>query len=133
MSSTVRAPYIELGPGGDYPVEINYAVRIYTNPPQNEKIPNIGEESATLKGGQRTNFHGEVPILNGDKKQVGWAELTRIVSARPRYMPAEEIKACGFVSIDEAVEYAKREHGEEFERDGVLTVFHYRVARLDNI
>ncbi len=133
MSSTVRAPYEKLGPGGDYPIEINYAIRIYTNPPQNEKIPSVGEESATLKGGQRTNFHGEVPILNGDKKQVGWAELTKIISARPQYMPVEEIEACGFTSIDESIEYAKREHGEEFERDGVLTVFHYRVARLDNV
>jgi hypothetical protein len=133
MSSTVYAPYKELGPGGDYPVEINYAIRIYTNSPQNEKIPNIGEESATLKGGQRTNFHGDVPILNGDKKQVGWAELIKIVSARPQYMPMEEVKACGFTSVNEAMDYAKREHKEEFERDGVLTVFHYRVVRLDNI
>jgi hypothetical protein len=133
MSSTVRAPYIELGKGGDYPVEINYAIRIYTNAPQNEKIPNIGEESAILKGGQRTNFHGEVPILNGNKEQVGWAEITKIVSARPQFMPQEEIQVCGFTSTEEAVDYAKREHGEEFERDGVLTVFHYRVARLDNI
>ena len=133
MSSTVYAPYKELGPGGDYPVEINYAIRIYTNPPQNEKVPNVGEESATLKGGQRTNFHGNVPILDGDKKQIGWAEVTKIISARPQYMPIEEINSCGFNSINEAVDYAKKEHGEEFERDGVLTVFHYRVTRLDEI
>lgn len=131
MSSTVKAPYKELGLGGDYPVELNYAVRIYTNPPQNEIIPAIGQESASLKGGQRTNFHGKVPILNGDKEQVGWAELMKIVSARPQYMPLEEVLKCGFSTIDDAVEYAKREHGEEFNRDGVLTVFHYRVVSLD--
>lgn len=113
MSSTVRAPYLELGLGGDYPV--------------------IGQEAASLKGGQRTNFHGEVPILDGDKKQVGWAEITKIVSARPKFMPLGEIEACGFTNIDEAIEYAKREHGEEYERDGVLTVFHYKVVKLNNI
>lgn len=128
MSSTVRAPYIELGPDGDYPIEMNYAIRIYTNPPQNEIIPDIGKESASLKGGQRTNFHGKVPLLNGDKKAVGWAEVLRIVSARPQFMPMEEIRVCGFESIDKAVEYVKREHGEEFNRDGVLTVFHYRIT-----
>lgn len=131
MSSTVRAPYIDLGPGGDYPIEMNYAIRIYTNPPQNEKIPNVGEEGATLKGGQRTNFHGLVPILDGDKKPVGWAEVTRIVSARPEFMPIEEVVACGFKDLSEAVDYVKREHGEEFERDGVMTVFHYRVKKLN--
>lgn len=131
MLSTVRAPYIDLGPGGDYPVEMNYAIRIYINPPQNEKIPKIGEEGATLKGGQRTNFHGLVPILDGDKKSVGWAEVTRIVSARQNFMPVKEVMDCGFKDINEAVEYAKREHGEEFERDGVLTVFHYRVEKLN--
>jgi hypothetical protein len=131
MSSTVRAPYIDLGPGGDYPVEMNYAIRIYTNPPQNEKIPNVGEEGATLKGGQRTNFHGLTPILNGDKKPVGWAEVTRIVSTRPEFMPIEEVVACGFKDISEAVDYVKREHSEEFERDGVMTVFHYRVEKLN--
>lgn len=133
MSSIIKAPYKDFGPGGDYPVELNYAVRIYTDPPQNEIIPNVGQESVSLKGGQRTNFHGEVPILNGKKEQVGWAEIIRIVSARPQYLPIEEIKACGFKTIDEAVAYAKREHGEEFERDGVLTVFHYKVIRLNNL
>ena len=131
MSSTVRAPYKELGPNGDYPVELNYAVRIYTNPPQNEKVPNIGEESASLKGGQRTNFFGDVPLLDGDKKQIGWAEVIKIVSARPEYMPIEEIKACGFDNMDEAVAYVKKEHGEEFDRDGVLTVFHFVVKKLN--
>ncbi|MCW1949206.1 MAG: hypothetical protein KIH89_002030 [Candidatus Shapirobacteria bacterium] len=133
MSSTVRAPYIELGPGGDYPIEMNYAIRIYTNPPQSEKIPKVGDEGATLKGGQRTNFHGLVPILDGDKKPVGWAEVTKIVSARPEFMPIKDIEDCGFETIEEAVSYAKREHGEEFERDGVLTVFHYRVNSLNNL
>jgi len=133
MSSTIRAPYLNLGPGGDYPVELNYAVRIYTNSPQNEIIPDVGQESASLKGGQRTNFHGEVPILDGDKNQVGWAEITKIISARPKFMPLEEVNSCGFMSMDEAVEYVKKEHGEEYERDGVLTVFHYKVTKLDNL
>lgn len=131
MSATVRAPYIDLGPGGDYPVELNYAVRIYTNPPQNETILKIGEEGATLKGGQRTNFHGLVPLLNGDKKAVGFAEILRIVSARPEHMPIDEVKTCGFETIEKAVEYVKREHGEEFDRDGVMTIYHYRVVRLE--
>ncbi len=131
MSSTVIAPYKELGLGGDYPVELNYAVRIYTNPPQNEIIPKIGKESASLKGGQRTNFHGKVPLLNGDKKQIGLAEIIKIVSARPEYMPLNEVIGCGFETMEKAIEYAKREHGEEFERDGVLTVFHYKIITLE--
>jgi hypothetical protein len=130
MSSTVRAPCKKFGPNGDYPVEMNYAVRIYTNPPQNEKIPNVSEESVSLKGGQRTNFFGDVPLLDGNKEQIGWAEITKIVSARPEYMPVEEIKLCGFENIDEAVVYAKKEHGEEFDRDGVLTIFHFKVKTL---
>jgi hypothetical protein len=131
MSSTIRAPYAELGPGGDYPVEVNYAVRIYNTPPLNEKVPEVGEESASLKGGQRTNFHGPVPVLDGNKKEIGWAELTRIVSARPEFMPLSEVQACGFATMESAVEYAKREHGDEFDRDGVITVFHYKVIRLE--
>jgi hypothetical protein len=131
MSSTVRAPYLELGIGGDYPVELNYAVRIYTNPPQNEIIPKIGVISASLKGGQRTNFHGEVPLLDGDKKEIGKAEILKIISARPEFMPLEDIKTCGFETIETAIDYVKREHGEEFERDQVMTVFYYRVVKLN--
>jgi hypothetical protein len=130
MSSTVFAPYSELGPGGDYPVEMNYAIRVYNTPPQNEMIPAVGQEAASLKGGQRTNYHGELPLLDGKKKKIGWAELTRIVTARPEHMPLEEVKACGFDTMEEAVAYAKSEHGDEFDRDGVLTVYHYHVVRI---
>ncbi len=132
MSATTQAPYGQLGPGGDYPVEMNYGLRIYNLPPKNERVPEVGEEAASLKGGQRTNYHGEVPILDGEKKRIGTAEILRIVSARPEYMPEAEIKACGFNTIEEAVEYAKREHGEEFARDGVITIYHYRVKSLDS-
>lgn len=133
MSATVKSPFLRFGLGGDYLVELNYGVRIYTNPPQNEIIPNIGEESASLKGGQRTNFFGEVPLLDGDKKQIGWVEITKIVSAKPEHMPEEEIQLCGFKNMNEAVNYVKKEHGEEFDRDGVLTVFHFKVKKLNNV
>jgi hypothetical protein len=125
MSSTVRAIYAHLGKGGDYPVEMNYAIRIYT---PKESIPDVGVLSATLKGGQRTNHHGIVPLLDGKKQIVGSAEVTEIVSARPEHMKLEHIIACGFGSMQEAVNYAKSEHEEEFARDGVLTVFYYKVA-----
>jgi hypothetical protein len=126
MSSTVRAPYIELGKGGDYPVEMNYAVRIYDN--LGEKIPNVGEYGASLKGGQRTNFIGEVPLLDGSKEPVGKAEIVRIVSAKPENILESEVQQCGFKNIEEAIEYVAREHKEEFERDGVMTVFTYKVT-----
>ena len=130
MSSTIKAPFKKFGKGGDYCVEMNYAIRIYNNPPFNEIIPNLGQEAASIKGGQRTNFHGLVPMLDGDKKEIGQAELIRIVSARPEFMPLEEIKKCGFKTIEEAVDYVKKNHNEEFKRDGVLTVFHYRIIKL---
>ena len=130
MSSTVKAPFLEYGKGGDYKVEMNFAIRIYTNPPYNEIIPKIGQESASLKGGQRTNYHGLVPLLDGEKKQIGWAELIRVVCARPEYIPLKEIQKCGFKTIEKAVEYIKKLHSEEFKRDGVLTVFYYRVVKL---
>lgn len=133
MSATVRAPYRNLGEGGDYPVEMNYAVRIYNTPPQNEKIPDIGIETGTLKGGQRTNFHGVVPLLDGKKENIGKAEILKIISARPEFMPLEEIKLCGFDTIEKAVEYAKKEHGEEFARDGVLTIYRYKILQLNKI
>jgi len=131
MSSTVFAPYPQLGFGGNYPAEMNYGIRIYTNPPQNEIILGVGQKGATLKGGQRTNFHGLVPILDGNKNTVGQAEVLKIVTARPKYMLLQDIQACGFQTMDEAVAYVEREHGEEFTRDGVLTVYYYKVITLD--
>ncbi len=128
MSSTIRAPYKNLGEGGDYPIEMNYAIRIYDN--LGEKIPKVGEISASLKGGQRTNHLGEVPLLDGNKNDIGVAEVIEIISACPKHMKLAHIKACGFDSVEKAVEYAKKEHSEEFERDGVLTVFYYKVKEL---
>lgn len=93
----------------------------------------INSESALFRIRFGWKLSWRSPILNGDKKQVGWAEITKIVSARPKFMPLEEIEACGFTNIDEAIEYAKKEHSEEYERDGVLTVFHYKVVKLNNI
>lgn len=130
MSSTIKAPFKKFGKGGDYEIEMNYAIRIYTNSPFKEIIPPIGQESASLKGGQRTNFHGLVPLLDGDKKEIGQAKMIRIVSARPEFMPLEEIEKCGFKTIEEAIDYVKKIHNEEFKRDGVLTVFHYRIIKL---
>jgi hypothetical protein len=130
MSSTIRAPFKQFGKDGDYPVELNYGLRIYTNPPQNERVPKVGEICASLKGGQRTNFHGEVPLLDGDKKEIGKAEILKIVSARPEFIPIEDIRACGFESLEKAIDYIEKEHREEFERDGVMTFFYYRVVKL---
>ncbi|MBC8495330.1 hypothetical protein H8D36_04205 [archaeon] len=84
MSSTVRAPYENLGEGGDYHVEMNFAIRVYDN--RGEVIPEIGALGASLKGGQRTNYHGSVPLLDGKKMLVGLAEIIAIISARPEYM-----------------------------------------------
>lgn len=128
MSATLNAPYAELGPGGDYPIEANYGIRIYDN--KGEVIPAVGEVAATLKGGLRTNYLGEVPILDGEKERVGLAKVLMIVAAKPENMNLEHILACGFKNIEQAVVYAKREHAEEFERDGVLTVFYYQVVKL---
>ncbi|MDO8515234.1 MAG: hypothetical protein Q7S14_01920 [bacterium] len=130
MSAVIRAPYGDLGLNGDYPFDANFGIRVYDKPPQNETISAIGTEAATLKGGLRVNFLGLVPLLNGEKKTIGTAEVLRITSAKPENMPIEEIELCGFGSIDDAVVYAKREHTEEFERDGVLTVYRYRVTEL---
>ena len=133
MSSTIKAPFKKFGKGGDYEIEMNYAIRIYTNPPFNEIIPKIGQEAASIKGGQRTNFHGLVPLLDGDKKEIGWAELTKTVSARVEFMPLKEFQDCGFDSPEQAVDYVKTLHNEEFKRDRVLTVFHYRIIKLNPI
>lgn len=132
MSAEVKAPCGDLGKGGDYSIEMNYGIRIYNGEPLNEIVPQVGQESATLKGGQRTNFHGEVPILDNDKTTIGVAEVTRIVSARPQFMPIDEIKKCGFETIELAVKYAQEQHGEEFQRDGVLTVYHFKVVSLNS-
>ena len=128
MSQTVYAPFKQYGPGGDYPVEVNYAVRIYDN--KGETIPKVGEISASLKGGQRTNHHGKVPILNGKMDTVGWAEIIKIISYRLEHADLADIKACGFDSVEAAVDYVKKEHAEEFARDGVLTVFYFKVVEL---
>ena len=125
MSSTVRAPYAHLGPGGDYAVEMNYAVRVFDT--AGETIPAAGECGACLKGGQRTNHFGPVPLLDGLKRRVGSAEVFRIVSARPEHLPEADLAACGFPSAAAALDFAARIHSEEFARDGVLTVYHFRV------
>lgn len=122
---TLLAPYGHLGEGGDYPIEMNYAIRIYDN--KGEVIPDVGKLSASLKGGQRTNYHGLVPLLDGNKKDVGVAEIVEIISARPKYMNSNHLERCGFKGLTDAVDYVKREHGKEFERDGVLTIFYFIV------
>jgi len=127
MSSTIRAPYAFLGPNGDYPVEMNFAVRIYDT--KGERIPEVGELSASLKGGQRTNHVGIVPLLDGKKERVGEAEIIKIVIAKPENMDLDLLKMCGFANLEEATEYVKREHGDEFERDGVMTVFVFQVTK----
>jgi hypothetical protein len=128
VSSTVTAPYAFLGEGGDYKIEVNFAVRVYDN--KGEKIPNIGEVGYTLKGGLRTNRVGIVPLLDGNKDEVGKAEVLKIVAAKPQNMDMELIKSCGFETIEDAVDYVQTEHGEEFARDGVMTIFVYKVTEL---
>ncbi len=130
MSSTVFAPYAHLGTGGDYPVEINFAVRVYDN--KGEVIPAVGQLGYSLKGGLRTNRIGIVPLLNGNKQDVGKAEVLKLVAAKPSNIDLELIKNCGFKSVDEAIDYATREHGDEFKRDGVFTIFVYKVVELKN-
>jgi hypothetical protein len=125
MSSTFRAPYAELGEGGDYYIEANYGIRIYDD--KGEVIPSAGEKAATLKGGLRTNFLGIVPLLNGRKEVVGSAEVTMVISAKPENMPIEHINACGFHHAQEAREYIMQFHREEYERDGVFTIYYYTV------
>lgn len=132
MSSTVYAPYLELGEGGDYPIEINFAIRIYNTVEKGEKIPDIGEIGYTLKGGLRTNRIGIVPLLDGAKDQVGKAEVLKVIAAKPENMDMELIKSCGFKAIEDAIEYVKSEHGEEFARDGVMTIYIYKVTEHKN-
>lgn len=130
MSATLTAPYKDLGPNGDYPIEANYGIRIYDN--KGEIIPEIGEIKATLKGGLRTNHVGIVQLLDGEKKNIGKAEVVKIIIAKPENMELKDINACGFKSIDEAVDYVSREHKEEFERDGVMTVYYFKVTEKTN-
>lgn len=129
MSSTVFAPFSRFGEGGDYSVEISYAIRIYDN--IGEKIPDIGQTAYTLKGGLRTNRIGIVPLLDGAKQQIGKAEVLKVIAAKPENMDLELIKSCGYSNIDEAIKYVKSEHGEEFARDGVMTIYVYRVTELN--
>lgn len=128
MSYTILAPYEKLGEGGNYPIEINYGVRVYTN--KNEKIPEIGEFGYSLKGGLRTNRIGKVPLLDGEKQNVGTAEVVKIVSAKPQNMDLVLLQKCGFENVEEATKYAETEHFDEFERDGVITVFEFKVVEL---
>ncbi len=131
MSSTVRAPYKFLGENGDYPVEMNFGIRIYDN--KGEVIPEIGEIKATLKGGLRTNYIGVVPLLDGNKKVVGKAQVSMIVSAKPEEMPIEYIRDCGFETLEDAIKYVSNEHKEEFERDGVMTIYYFKVVEREGI
>jgi hypothetical protein len=128
MSTTIYAPFKEFGENGDYPIEVNFAVRIYDD--KGERIPAIGEIAASLKGGQRTNHIGIVPLLNGNKKEVGKAAILKIISAKPQHISLEDLKLCGFNCLGQAIEYVEREHLAEFARDGVFTIFHFKVVEL---
>ena len=126
MSQTLRAPYAFLGPNGDYVIEANFGVRIYDN--KGEEIPAVGELRATLKGGLRTNHVGIVPLLDGNKQNIGKAEVTKIIIAKPENMDLEHLQAAGFQNREEAIGYVSTEHKEEFERDGVMTVYYFKVV-----
>lgn len=130
MSATLTAPYKELGPNGDYPIEANYGIRIYDN--KGEVIPEVADLKATLKGGLRTNHVGVVPLLDGNKENIGKAEVVKIVIAKPENMSLEDINACGFDSIEKAIEYVSTEHKEEYERDGVMTIYYFKVVEKTN-
>lgn len=125
MSATLQAPYKELGPNGDYFIEANYGVRIYDN--KGEVIPDIGIVKATLKGGLRTNHVGIVPLLDGEKKNVGDAEVLKIIIAKPENMDLKDIQACGFNTLEDAIQYVSTEHADEFNRDGLMTIYYFRV------
>jgi hypothetical protein len=129
MSSTVNAPYAFLGKNGDYPVEMNFGIRIYDN--KGEIIPQVGELKATLKGGLRVNHIGIVPLLDGAKENIGDAEVIQIISSKPENMPIEHIKACGFNNLEDAITYVSNEHKEEFERDGIITIYYFKVTKLN--
>ncbi len=128
MSATLQAPYKDLGPNGDYFIEANYGIRIYDN--KGEVIPAIGEVKATLKGGLRTNHIGIVPLLDGEKKNIGKAEVIKVIIAKPENMDLTDLKAAGFNSKEEALQYVSTEHKEEFDRDGVMTIYYFKVTEL---
>ncbi len=127
MSHTLRAPYKELGPNGDYYIEANYGIRIYDN--NGEIIPEIGDLRATLKGGLRTNHIGIVPLLNGEKQNIGEAEVVKVIIAKPENMDLKDLRSAGFNSLENALDYVSVEHKEEFERDGVMTIYYFKVAK----
>jgi len=126
MSQTLRAPYAFLGANGDYYIEANFGIRIYDN--KGETIPEVGVLTATLKGGLRTNFIGNVPLLDGEKKSIGTAEVVQVICAKPENIDFADLQAAGFASREDAINYVATEHKEEFERDGVMTVYWFRVV-----
>ena len=126
MSSTLQAPYAYLGPGGDYPIEANFGIRVYDN--IGEVIPAVGKLGYTLKGGLRTNYIGNVPLMDGTKKVVGIAEVLCVIACKPENMDPLLLRACDFESLEDALTYVRAEHGEEFARDSVFTVYIYRTV-----
>jgi len=70
----------------------------------------------------------EVTLLDGAKEVVGTAEVVKVISAKPEGIDLEDLKKCGFETAKKALEYVKAEHGEEFNRDGVFTIYFYRVV-----
>ena len=64
----------------------------------------------------------------GIGRHIGTAEVVRIVSARPEQMSADDLAQCGFPSLDAALAFVRRVHADEYDRDGVFTVFHFRVV-----
>lgn len=125
MSSTVIAPWGYLGEGGDYPIEVNFAVRVYDD--KGEVIPPVGEVGYSTKGGLRTNRIGIVPLLDGKKEEVGKVEVLQLIAAKPENIGMDLLRKCGFETVEEARQYVECEHGEEFGRDGVITIFVYKV------
>lgn len=45
----------------------------------------------------------------------------------------ELIKLCGFKTIEDAIDYVTAEHGVEFARDGVMTVYVYKVTEYKKV
>ncbi len=131
MSTTFQAPYRDLGEGGDYTIEVNFAIRIYDT--KGEVIPAVGEVGYTLKGGLRTNRIGIVPLLDGKKDDVGKAEVLKVVAAKPQNMDMSLINACGFQTIEDAIDYVETEHGEEYARDGVFTIYIYKIIENNKL
>lgn len=128
MSSTFTAPFASWGEGGDYKIEVNFAIRVYDT--KGEKIPDVGEIGYTLKGGLRTNRIGIVPLFDGVKNEIGKAEVLKVIASKPHNMDISLVNLCGFKTIEDAINYVKTEHSEEFVRDGVMTIYVYKVAEL---